>query len=216
MIRNIIWDVDGTLFDTYPAIAEAFRLAVKDLGHDAPIERITAGAKQSLGYCVSDLANQYGLNENEIGIRFEEYYRLMHPEDQAPFPGVVEICDSICSRGGRNLIITHRGNLGVNELLTAHQMSELFSGQITRDDGYPKKPDPAAFIAFLQQYQLNPAETITVGDRDIDILAGQAAGIVSCLFGANKGNCSPDFSFTQYDELAAFLAQRNKEGVQGL
>jgi phosphoglycolate phosphatase-like HAD superfamily hydrolase len=209
MIRNVIWDVDGTLFDTYPAMAEAFRLAVKDLGNDASIERITATAKQSLGTCVSDLANTFGLDENEIGEGFEGYYSQMRPADQPPFPGVIKICSTICAQGGRNLIITHRGDKGVSELLTAHHMSELFSGQITRDDGYPKKPDPEAFIAMLQQYQLNSAETITVGDRDIDILAGQAAGIVSCLFGDNKGNCSPDFSFTHYDELDSFLLGQN-------
>ncbi len=32
MIRNIIWDADGTLFDTYPAIASAFQAAMADLG----------------------------------------------------------------------------------------------------------------------------------------------------------------------------------------
>ena len=211
MIRNIIWDVDGTLFDTYPAIAEAFRLAVKDLGHDAPIERITAAAKQSLGTCVSNLANEYGLDEDEIGDRFERYYNQMRPEDQPPFPGVSKICSTICAQGGRNLIITHRGNLGVNKLLAAHQMSELFSGQITRDDGFAKKPNPAAFVAMLQRYQLNTAETITVGDRDIDILAGQAAGIFSCFFGIDAGKCAPDFIFCKYDEVDTFLSSRNKK-----
>jgi phosphoglycolate phosphatase-like HAD superfamily hydrolase len=34
MFRNIIWDVDGTLFDTYPAIARAFQTALNDLGSD--------------------------------------------------------------------------------------------------------------------------------------------------------------------------------------
>lgn len=133
----------------------------------------------------------------------------MRPEDQPPFPGVVKICKTICSQGGKNLIVTHPGNKGVSELLTAHQMRALFFGQITRDDGFPKKPDPAAFVAIVQRYQLNPTETITVGDRDIDILAGQAAGIFSCFFGVDKGKCTPDFIFTQYDELNAFLVDRN-------
>jgi len=32
MFRNIIWDVDGTLFDTYPSMAKAFQAALSDLG----------------------------------------------------------------------------------------------------------------------------------------------------------------------------------------
>jgi phosphoglycolate phosphatase-like HAD superfamily hydrolase len=38
MFRNIIWDVDGTLFDTYPAIAKAFQVALNDLGKDASLD----------------------------------------------------------------------------------------------------------------------------------------------------------------------------------
>lgn len=212
MIRNIIWDVDGTLFDTYPAIADAFQLAVKDLGHDVPIERITASAKRSLGYCFTHLANEYGLNESEIGKRFDQYYSLMRPQDQSPFPGVISICQYICAQGGKNLIISHRGNTGVSELLSIHQMNSLFSGQITRDDGFPKKPNPAAFIATLQRFRLDPTETITIGDRDIDILAGQAAGLFSCLFSEDNSKCAPDFIFTKFEELDVFLLNRNNKG----
>ncbi len=186
-------------------------LAVNDLGHDAPIERLTAAAKQSLGYCVNELANTHGLDENKIGEGFDRHYNVMRPEDQPPFPGVVKICKAICSRGEKNLIITHRGDRGVSELLSAHKMNDLFSGQITRDDGFPKKPDPAAFVAILDKYQLNPAETITVGNRDIDIHAGQAAGVFSCFFGADPGKCTPNLLITEFDELYKFLLNRNKK-----
>ena len=144
MIQNIIWDVDGTLFDTYPAMARAFQLAMKDLGHDVTVKRIIDLAKQSLGYCVTTLANEYGLDENEIGRRFEQYYSLARPEDQTPFPGVINICQTICAQGGKNLIVSHRGNAGVTELLSIHHMESLFSGQITRDDGFPKETKPGS------------------------------------------------------------------------
>ena len=48
MFRNIIWDVDGTLFDTYPAIAKAFRAALNDAGKDAALDWIEELAKISL------------------------------------------------------------------------------------------------------------------------------------------------------------------------
>jgi phosphoglycolate phosphatase-like HAD superfamily hydrolase len=56
MIRNIIWDVDGTLFDTYPAIAQAFKAALNDLGADASLDWIEGLARKSLGRCASTLA----------------------------------------------------------------------------------------------------------------------------------------------------------------
>jgi phosphoglycolate phosphatase-like HAD superfamily hydrolase len=57
MIQNIIWDVDGTLFDTYPPIARAFKSAIKHLGGvgDASIDWIEELSKISLSHCVSKI-----------------------------------------------------------------------------------------------------------------------------------------------------------------
>ena len=207
MIQNIIWDVDGTLFDTYPAIARAFQSALNDCGTAAPIEWISKLAQVSLGHCVATLAEQYHLNENEIGQKFIFYYDLVKPEDQPPFPGVVTICETMCGMGGKNVIVTHRGRASTQELLDAHKMTRLFAGWITRDDGYAKKPDPAAFEAAVRQYGLSREETITVGDREIDISAGQCAGLFSCLFGKNES--AADWRFQNFAELHAYILKVN-------
>lgn len=41
MIRFLIWDVDGALFDAYPAIARAFQEALNDMGTDASCKKKT-------------------------------------------------------------------------------------------------------------------------------------------------------------------------------
>jgi len=45
MYKNIIWDFDGTLFDSYPAIAGAFLSALLDHGTTGDLLKITALAK---------------------------------------------------------------------------------------------------------------------------------------------------------------------------
>ncbi len=59
MIRNIIWDLDGTLFDTYPAITGAFQAALADLGKDAPLDWIDSLAKKSVGFCETSLSEHF-------------------------------------------------------------------------------------------------------------------------------------------------------------
>jgi HAD superfamily hydrolase (TIGR01509 family) len=207
MIRNIIWDVDGTLFDTYPAISKAFQCAVRDLGGDAPLDWIMETARISLGRCVEGLAIRCHVPEEAVGRKFDEYYEQIQPAAQPPFPGVIQICQSIRARGGKNVIVSHRERKGVGELLEAHHMGAYFSGWITRDDGYPKKPDPAAFEVVLQRYQLIKEETLAVGDRDIDILAGQAAGVLSCLFDPASGPSTGDLTIRSYEDLSIYLEQ---------
>jgi len=217
MIRNIIWDVDGTLFDTYPAIARAFQAALMDFGYEAPFDWVAQLAQVSLGHCTATLAAQYDLDENEIGQKFNSHYNQVKPEDQPPFPGVVSICEYICSAGGKNVIVTHRGQLGTVELLDAHDMTRFFAGWITRNDGHAKKPHPAAFEAAIQQYGLQREATITVGDREIDISAGQAAGLFSCFFGcqeaADQGSAA-EFRFHHFADLQAYILAENSRTGQ--
>jgi phosphoglycolate phosphatase-like HAD superfamily hydrolase len=79
-IRNVIWDVDGTLFDTYPAIAGAFRAALRDLGGDTPLERITALARESLGHCTRTLAAAHDLDAAALEDAFSRHYERTPPE----------------------------------------------------------------------------------------------------------------------------------------
>lgn len=207
MIRHLIWDVDGTLFDTYPAFARAFRQAINDLGDDAPLDWITTQAKVSMDFCLQALAERCQIEEDAIGERFDFHYRSITPQEQPPFEGVIEISKFIVTNGGKNLIITHRHSSGLIKLLETFDMKQYFSGWITADDKYPKKPDPAAFLATLAQHQLNPAESLAVGDRDIDILAGQAAGLPTCLFGDPLPTCQPELVIQQFTQLLDRLKQ---------
>lgn len=210
MLQNIIWDVDGTLFDTYPSIAKAFKAALDDLGESVALYEIERLARKSLSYCITALAGQYHLHKDDIEQKFVAYYDLITPEDQPPFPGVMALCEYICAIGGKNVIITHRGQEGTAELLAVHHMAPYFTGCLTRDDGYPRKPDPAAFTAVLKQYCLKSKETIAVGDRDIDVLAGQAAGVSTCFFGSASEGIPADLVISNFDELYQYIVITNK------
>jgi phosphoglycolate phosphatase-like HAD superfamily hydrolase len=209
MFRNIIWDVDGTLFDTYPAITKAFQAALHDLGKEAALDWVEGLAKISLSHCVATLADHYHLKEEEVGDAFEKYYDQVTPKDQPPFPGVIAICAYICASGGKNVIVTHRGHAGTHELLAAHNMTHYFAGCLAREDGYPRKPHPAAFEAAIKIHNLPKAGSMTVGDRGIDILAGKAAGIFTCLFGPEADEAMADLTITGFDELYGFLTSES-------
>ena len=212
MLRNIIWDVDGTLFDTYPAINTAIQHALRDLGKSVAIERIDSLSRISLNHCLSALADEYQVSVEEIDETFEAYYDRVTLQEQPPFPGVIQLCEYICSLGGKNVIVTHRGQAGTVELLAAHGMAAYFSGCVAREDGHPRKPDPAAFLAVMRAHALRPAETLTVGDRDIDILAGKAAGVFTCLFGPGNAGVAADLVIHDFEELYAFIQSRNNTG----
>jgi phosphoglycolate phosphatase-like HAD superfamily hydrolase len=211
MIKNIIWDVDGTLFDTYPAIAGAFQEALRILGKDAGMEKILALAKQSLAHCLVTLAAEHHINEEDLDRAFGEQYEKVTYADQPPFSGALAVCEYIRSAGGKNVIVTHRGCKGTAALLETHNMASFFTGRITREDGHPRKPDPAAFLAAMQANGLRPEETLTVGDREIDVLAGKAAGIRTCLFRGEESRTVADLPIHEFSELLEYLQKTNPQ-----
>ena len=211
MIQHLIWDVDGTLFDTYPALTRSFSMALRELGVTLPLDSdwITGLARQSLGQCVTTLAGKFNLSLEEVQDRFWQNYRSISPQDQPPFAGVMEVCETIRSTGGTNVIASHRGKASILGLLKAHGMTQYFQDYLAGDDPFPKKPDPAVFVEMIRRHQFKREETLAIGDRDIDILAGQAAGVRTCLFGSASSEVSPDCSITDYADLQRLILAEN-------
>jgi phosphoglycolate phosphatase-like HAD superfamily hydrolase len=203
--RSVIWDIDGTLFDTCPAIARAFKAALADLGADDSLERIADLARVSLGQCATTLPADHRLDAAVFEDAFSRHYASTTPDEQPPFPGARAVCEHIDRIGGRNVIVTHRGAQGTAELLAASHLTASFSGCVTAADGYPRKPDPAAFNAIIERCGLNRDQTLAIGDREIDVLAGRAAGVAICLFGHADPASEADLVVTDFADLLRLL-----------
>ena len=210
MIHDLIWDVDGTIFDTYPAFARAVHTALVDLGGIAPLDRIDGLCRRSLGHCVATLASELELDADELTERFGLHYAAVPAQDQPLFPGVVEVCTYVRTIGGKNLIVTHRGRQSLQRLLAAHGMAEYFADCLTHDDGYPRKPDPTSFEEMIHRHHLAREEVLAIGDRDIDVLAGHAAGVRTCRFGLPSTAAVADYSVAEYAELYRILVAENE------
>jgi phosphoglycolate phosphatase-like HAD superfamily hydrolase len=209
VIRNIIWDFDGTLFDTYPALIRAFSKALDDYGVQISQELIVRHARLSLTLYGDELAKQYDLDPEEMQQRYLGYYASYPLDDQKPFAGVRLVCEYICSRSGANVIVTHRNAVSVRRLLKVYDMGTYFDDLITTEGGYPLKPDPAMFEEVIRRCDLKLRETLAVGDRDLDIQSGYAAGVHTCLFGPAVTEVEPDLRITSYEKLLKYLQELN-------
>jgi len=210
MIKNIIWDIDGTLFDTYPAIIYAISKSLNDMGFSIAFNEIDRYTRQSLNYCMETLSRYFKTDPEILRSRFREHYRSVPPENQVPFHGVREICAFIRNRGGTNVAVTHRGEKSTHRLLTAHNLAHLFSGVICVEQGFPRKPDPTMFEVALQQFGLERTTTLAIGDRELDIQAGRAAGLHTCLFGPAELSEPADYMIEDYNQLLALFMETEK------
>jgi HAD superfamily hydrolase (TIGR01549 family) len=205
--RAVIWDFGGTICDTTPATTVAFAAALADFGITTPPETIAGLVQQSRERCARTLAAEHDLDSDAILAHFFNHYRRISPEDQPLFPGVARIFERIEAAGGYNLLFTHRGRDSLRRFLAAHDIECFFVASIVaEEDGFPRKPDPGALIYLIERFDLKAADVLTVGDRELDIQAGQAAGIHTCLFGeVPLSSIQPDYFITAYAQLEAIL-----------
>lgn len=205
MFKNIIWDFDGTLFDTYPCMVYAFKEALKEIGVDEDESEILKYLKISVGDAINHFTELYPINEG-FSERFHYYQKTYPAEKVLPFKFSREICEEFKNKGIRNFILTHRDE-SIFEYLKFHNMTDCFTEVGTKQNNFKRKPDPEGFLYFVEKYNLNKDEVLAIGDREIDILGAKNAGVKTCLYNTNNVDCTlkPDFIITSLNQLQEII-----------
>lgn len=179
--KHVIWDLDGTLLDTYPATDGALAAALSGLGREVSPDTVRRLTRITLDHAVRTLAAQSGLSEAEIYFSYEQHYAVLGLNHSPAMPGALEAMKAVRTRGGLNLLATHRDRGGAMWRLKAAGLDAEIDDLLCVSDGYPRKPHPALFLALLERHNLNPAEVLAVGDRNLDIVAAHSAGCRAAL-----------------------------------
>ena len=178
---NLIWDFDGMLFNTYPRMTVAFQNAVAEYGVNAPYNEVLSLIKIRVGNAAKKYAAEYNLDDQAIFDRYQVHEHAMPDDTIIPYDGMCELLRDARCAGFRHFLYTHRDHTALSAL-KRHGVYELFSGFVTEADGFPSKPAPDALRHILTKHELNPSQSIMMGDRSIDILSARNAGIAGCLF----------------------------------
>ena len=181
MQYSFIWDMDGTLADSYPALVPAVQKVCAEYGLNVSPEYVYS---QVIGTSVGDFLTKSG---KEIGI------------DPAILIGKFNILNDSCidairavrhagealsglrQAGHQHFVYTHRGASCV-PILKHTGLYPYFTEIVTASEGFPRKPAPDAILYLIKKYGLSPSGCFYVGDRRVDVEAACNAGIGSILY----------------------------------
>ena len=176
-MTTFIWDLDGTLIDSYEVFLEA--LSESFANFNRPFDRETV-YNFIKGQSVNALLK-------EQPVPFQEIKEDLTANSTAKnykiklMVGAKEVLDWTQKENIQNFIYTHKGK-NAYDLLNQLEISPYFLEIVTSENGFKRKPHPEAINYLLKKYKLKPEETYYIGDRILDIEAAHNSGIQSINF----------------------------------
>lgn len=179
-IKNIIWDLDGTLVDSYPVMARLLQNVLNTHGIETSYEDVYEAIKVSMGHAIQLFAGPDPLVMSQVRAQFIEREGVEPGASYQLFSDTIETLKHLVEKGINNFVLTHR-NTSTYKIMKATVMEAYILDTITIDDGFRRKPDPEAFLYLMNKHDLSQKTTLNVGDRLFDIQAGRGAGLLGCL-----------------------------------
>lgn len=217
-IRALAFDLDGTLVDSAPGLAEAIDRTLKDLSLPvAGLARVSTwignGADIMMSRALTFALGREPQPDEQHDARalFDKHYADTVDAGSTLFPQVKQTLTALQATGLPLAIVTNKPTPFVAPLLQSLGIAEAFSLIIGGDDVPVKKPHPAAIFLVLGTFGVLPDQLLFVGDSRNDIQAAQAAGVpnVGMTYGYNYGesiaSSQPNVTLDSFDQLLPAL-----------
>lgn len=177
--RTIIFDFDGTLFDSQVGIKNALRYALRHFGIDEQDDELLTSF---IGPPLSRSFGHYGFTPDQVeeAIRtLRVYYREQGYAETSMYDGVRDLLADLHASGHRLAIATAKPTLFARRILEEHAHDHLFDpicGSGMEGDLLPKD---VTIGQVLDHHRPDPDQTVMIGDTIYDLQGAAACGIPS-------------------------------------
>ena len=179
--RAFIWDLDGTLLDSYDAILAG--LEETYASYQLPFDRASI-KDYILKHWVQDLllflSAEYQLDVTDLNHRRAE--SLAEKNAQVLLmEGARDVLSWAKNAGIEQFVYTHKGENAL-VILRDLGLESFFTEILTSQSGFARKPNPEAAIYLMKKYGLHPEKIYYIGDRSLDIDFARNSQIQSINF----------------------------------
>lgn len=183
----VVFDWDGTLFDSTALIVRCIQAACADLGVAVPSDTQAAyviglGLRDALAHAAPGLPEA---RYPELGKRYRHHY-LARQHELVLFPGTLEMLHALKRRNHWLALATGKSRAGLDDALGSAQLKGVFDATRTADET-ASKPDPRMLIELMGEFGAAPERTLMIGDTTHDLQLAVNAGTarVGVSYGAH-------------------------------
>jgi len=184
----VVFDWDGTLMDSTNGIVSAIQGACRDL--DLPVPS-SSEASWVIGLSLESALRRAVPQLTQAMLpRFLERYRihyLLRDPDLQLFEGIEPLLNELTGQKTRLAVATGKSRVGLNRVLAATGLRDLFDATRTADETF-SKPHPAMLHELMQELDVEPEHVIMVGDTSHDLQMASNAGVhgLGVTYGAHS------------------------------
>lgn len=172
----LIWDLDGTLLDSYKVIVESVLQVMGEAGIELDYElthaALIAGSTKTFLAQYPD-GDRLWARYVEVSTARDGEVRLMD--------GAREALAALKAGGAAQFVYSHKARTATR-VLEELGIGTVFTYVLTSDEGLPRKPAPDGIEWLVRRFDLDKRRTFYIGDRPIDVECALRAGVRSVLF----------------------------------
>ena len=176
-----IWDLDGTLIDSYEIIVDSLYQIYKEKGFVIDKQEILNDViNESVSFFIMKMEARFGVPFDDLKDRYSVISHNAKDNIKA-MNHAVEMLKYIKDNNIPNFVFTHRG-VTTESVLKNIGIYEYFDEIVTSQSGFPRKPSPEGLNYIVNKYHLDKEHTYYVGDRKMDIMCANNAHIKSIMY----------------------------------
>jgi HAD superfamily hydrolase (TIGR01509 family) len=204
MIKAILFDLDGLMFDSEPHSLASWEAVLEERGVKLDQLTIESILGLRIDATARTLIDQYHLSDtaSELADAKTEYQIAHLHGNVKPMPGLIELLDEIDRRGLPKAIASSGIRRYVDAVLRVNGLLDRFSVIITGDQVAHGKPAPDVFLAAARALSIEPSNCLVLEDAPAGVQAALAAGM-TCIAVPDHGMARLDLS--QANKVVASL-----------
>jgi phosphoglycolate phosphatase len=208
--RAVVFDLDGTLLDSYAAIHECLSLVLAAFGQPAVSPEET---RRMVGHGLEALIGRaVGAENVAAGVKiFRDHYERIGPTSSTLLPGADAVTRRLREAGIPLAIASNKPARFSRQILEALGLLSRFAFVAGPDDGFPPKPAPHMVFMALATLGVKGGESVFVGDMPVDVATARAAAIPVIAVPSGSATVeelravSPDLLIRDLNELPGVL-----------